>query len=58
MWPGEYRARLDPLELLDERGQVIARGGDQIRVVGRDLPKRIADEQVFFASRIVSGWGP
>lgn len=53
MWPGEYRARLEPLELLDERGQVIAGEGDQIRVVGGFLPAKIASEQVFFASRII-----
>lgn len=53
MWPGEYRARLNPLVLLDERGEVIASEGDQIRVVGGFLPAKIANEQVFFASRTI-----
>lgn len=58
MWPAEYRARLEPLELLDERGKVIAREGRQIRVVGGFLPATVGDEQVFFASRIADASSP
>jgi hypothetical protein len=34
MLPGEYTARLDPFELLDEHGHTIARGGEEITVMG------------------------
>jgi hypothetical protein len=59
IWPGEYRARLEPLQLLDERGAVVARGGDEISVVGGFLPasdpRTSGADPVFFASRIVPG---
>lgn len=38
MLPGEYRARLDPFELLDENGEVIARAGDSVGATGGFLP--------------------
>ncbi len=57
MWPSEYRARVEPFELLDEVGQVIARAGDQVHLVGGFLP---ADDPraanlgpVFFAHSVV-----
>jgi hypothetical protein len=34
MWPREFRARFDPLELLDAEGRVLARGGDEVTVAG------------------------
>ena len=33
-WPGTYRARLDPLELLDDNGRVVAKGGEFVSVGG------------------------
>jgi hypothetical protein len=55
MWPGEYRARVGPFELLDEFGQVIARAGEQVHLGGGFLPAddpRAADlGRVFFAHR-------
>jgi hypothetical protein len=33
-WPRGYRARLDPLELLDAEGRCVARGGDVVRTAG------------------------
>lgn len=57
MWPREYRAHLDPLLVLDERGQVIARGGEQLGVSGGYLPDgdpRVGGyRRVFFVSRVV-----
>lgn len=38
MLPGEYRARLDPLELLDENGDLIAREGEWVGATGGFLP--------------------
>ena len=37
-WPAGFRARLDPLELLNAEGQVVARVGDWISVAGAELP--------------------
>ncbi len=38
MWPSDYRARVEPFELLNEVGQVIARAGDQVQLGGGFLP--------------------
>ena len=40
MLPGEYTARLDPFELIDEHGEVIARDGQRIAAVGGFLSCR------------------
>ena len=58
MLPGEYTARLDPFELIDEHGKVIARNGQRIAAVGGFLPgddPRAAGYQrgVFCASRLL-----
>jgi hypothetical protein len=57
MWPGEYRARLDPLIVLDEEGRIVARGGAQLFVSGGFLPPadpRIAGYTgVFYVSRVL-----
>jgi hypothetical protein len=34
MWPRPFRARFDPLELLDDQGRVVARGGEFVTVGG------------------------
>lgn len=58
MWPGEYRARFDPLVVLDEHARIVARGGEQLHVSGGFLPtedSRIsAYERVFFVSRVLA----
>jgi hypothetical protein len=33
-WPRTYRAHLHPLEVLDERGRVVARAGEFVRLGG------------------------
>ncbi len=57
MWPGEYRARLDPLVVLDEEGRIVARGGEQLFVSGGFLPPadpRIAGYNgAFYVSRVL-----
>jgi hypothetical protein len=58
MWSGEYQARVDPLVLLDEQKRAIARGGEQLRVVGGFLPADDSratgyDRGVFSVSRIL-----
>ena len=39
MWPRGFRARFDPLELLDQRGEVVARGGETVTVGGGYLKR-------------------
>jgi hypothetical protein len=61
MWPGEYRARLDPLEILNERGDVVAAASESVQLTGGHLPgddpRPGGRRRVFFASRakIVDG---
>src|SRR6266536_30330 len=38
VWPAGFRARLDPLELLNAEGEVVARAGDCISVAGPEMP--------------------
>lgn len=38
LWPPGYRARLDPLEILDPDGQIVAREGDLLVVGGGIVP--------------------
>jgi len=38
LWPPGYRARLDPLEILDPDGQIVAREGDMLIVSGGTVP--------------------
>ena len=40
IWPAGYHARRHPLELLDARGVVVARGGDLISAGGGEAPVR------------------
>jgi hypothetical protein len=57
MWPGEYRARLDPLVVIDEEGRVVARGGEQLYVSGDYLPsddsRIVGYNAVFYVSRVL-----
>jgi len=38
LWPPGYRARLDPLEILDQTGRVVAREGEMLAVGGGAVP--------------------
>jgi hypothetical protein len=38
VWPPGYRARLDPVEILNPGGEVVARGGDMLVVGGGGVP--------------------
>ena len=57
MWPRDFRGQFDPLELLDEQGNVIAKGGDFVTVVSGFLkpgdPRSLGHE-LAFAARPVS----
>jgi hypothetical protein len=58
--PSCFRARFDPFELLDERGEVVAHGGDLVTVAGGHLVKAgdhrlIGHEDAFSASRLWRG---
>jgi hypothetical protein len=52
--PGGFSARFDPFELLDERGEVVAHGGDDVIVAGAHLvktddPRRLGHDEAFSA---------
>ena len=53
MWPGNFRARFDPLEIIDDHGDVVARGGHVVTVAGgmlrSDDPRSLGYERVFAA---------
>jgi hypothetical protein len=53
MWPGNFRARFDPLEVIDDHGEVVARGGEFVTVAGGLLkpgdPRSLGHELVFSA---------
>jgi hypothetical protein len=38
VWPAGFRARRHPLELVDSRGTILARGGEHIKVGGGVVP--------------------
>jgi hypothetical protein len=51
--PSGFRARFEPFEILDERGEVVARGGDDVTVAGgylkRGDPRALGYENAFSA---------
>lgn len=58
--PWGFSARFDPFELLDERGEVVARGGEFVTVGGAHLvkaddPRRVGHEHAFSAWRLLRG---
>jgi hypothetical protein len=59
MWPAEYAAQTNPLMILDENDLVVARGGEDVHVVGGYLPSddRRAPRggRIFAVSRIAAG---
>lgn len=60
VWPAGFRARLDPLELLDGQGRVVARGGDYLRLGGAGRPANprepfmLDQDHVFFVESKVA----
>jgi hypothetical protein len=55
--PAGFAARFDPFELLNEHGDVVARGGDVVTVGGAHLvkagdPGRLGSEHAFSAWRL------
>jgi len=58
--PSGFSARFDPFELLDERGDVVANGGDVVTVAGGYLvkagdPRRLGHEHAFSAWQLSRG---
>jgi hypothetical protein len=53
MWPGNFRARFDPLEIIDNHNQTVAHGGRWVRLAGgylkTDDPRSLGHQRVFFA---------
>jgi len=56
MWPGQFRARFDPLEVIDNRDEVVARGGQFVTVTGGFLklgdPRSLGYDCVFAAWQV------
>jgi hypothetical protein len=56
MWPGNFRARFDPLEVIDHDGDVVGLGGHWVTVAGGFLksgdPRALGRERVFSAWRV------
>lgn len=53
MWPGNFRARFDPLEIIDNHDQTVAHGGRLVLLAGGYLkskdPHSLGHERVFSA---------
>jgi hypothetical protein len=54
MWPGNFRARFDPLEVIDHNGNVVARGGQFVTVAGGFL--KSGDRRSLGHERVFSAW--
>lgn len=57
MWPGNFRARFDPLEVIDHQGAVVARGGEAVTMAGGFLvkagdPRKLGHDRVFSAGKV------
>jgi hypothetical protein len=52
IWPGEYGARVEPLEIFDELDRVVARGGEEIQLVGGYAPS--GDPRLTHGGRLFS----
>lgn len=56
VWPATWRARFGPLELLDDRGDVVARGGELVTVAGGYLKpgdvRALGYEEAFAAWKV------
>jgi hypothetical protein len=57
IWPWWYRARFDPLEVLDDNGQVVAKGGEHVSVGGAHLvkqpdPRSLGHKDAFYVSTV------
>ncbi len=58
--PSGFSARFDPFELLDERGEVVAKGGEFVTVGGAHLvkagdPRGLGHEAAFSAWQLSRG---
>lgn len=58
--PSAFSARFDPFELLDERGEVVAKGGEFVTVGGAHLvktgdPRRLGQRNAFSAWQLSRG---
>ncbi len=58
--PSRFSARFDPFELLDERGEVVAKGGELVTVAGAYLvkagdPPRLGHKHAFSAWQLSRG---
>ncbi len=54
VWPSGFRARRNPLELLDSHGTVVARGGERIKLTGGLGPAKhgrsmLGQKEAFYA---------
>ena len=55
VWPGGFRARIAPLEVLDDDGRVVAKGGEHVTVGGGFLKAGRALTQG--ESGVFGAWG-
>lgn len=55
MWPGNFQARFDPLEVIDHQGAVVARGGETVTVAGGFLVKD-GDSRKLGHDLVFSAW--
>jgi hypothetical protein len=63
MWPDGYSARFSPLEVLDEEGQVVAKGGEFLTLGGgflvkQDDPRTLGHDAVFAANPLPAHGAP
>lgn len=54
MWPGNFRAHFDPLEVIDDRGEIVARGGRLVLLAGGYL--KTQDNRSLGHQRVFSAW--
>lgn len=57
IWPWWYRAHFDPLEVIDDEGEVVARGGEHVSLGGahavkRPDPRCLGHEHAFYVSTV------
>lgn len=55
MWPGNFHARFDPLEIIDNNGRTVAHGGRSVLVGGGYL--KTGDARSLGHQRVFCAWG-